>query len=184
LDKSTPTDDEATINYLLSTALDKIAFFPFAYIMDKWRWDVFDGSVTSADYNCHWWKLRFVQIIISLLLFLILNLTRNIIESSEEYQGIRSPVTRSEVDFDPGAKYHIAANVEYIRYDVMQLFITFRFKLLTLFLCRYFVSFVIQFQFYKSMCVTAGQYDPHNPSQPLHECDFYRNKEAGAKLGY
>ena len=34
---------------------------------------------------------------------------------SEEYQGIRSPVMRSEVDFDPGAKYHIAANVEYIR---------------------------------------------------------------------
>jgi hypothetical protein len=79
LDKSTPTDDEATINYLLSTALDKIAFFPFAYIMDKWRWDVFDGSVTSADYNCHWWKLRFVQIIISLLLFLILNLTRTLL---------------------------------------------------------------------------------------------------------
>jgi hypothetical protein len=53
----------------------------------------------------------------------------NIIESSEEYQGIRSPVTRSEVDFDPGAKYHIAANVEYIRYDVMQLLTRFRFKL-------------------------------------------------------
>ncbi|XP_046453162.1 angiotensin-converting enzyme-like [Daphnia pulex] len=138
LDKSTPQDQEATINYLLATALEKIAFFPFAYIMDKWRWDVFDGSVKSTDYNGHWWKLR------------------------EKYQGIRSPVTRSENDFDPGAKYHIAANVEYI---------------------RYFVSFVIQFQFYKSLCTTAGQYDPHNPSQPLHECDFYRNKEAGAKLG-
>ncbi|KAI9554639.1 hypothetical protein GHT06_019912 [Daphnia sinensis] len=138
LDKSSPQDHEATINYLLLTALDKIAFFPFAYIMDKWRWDVFDGSISSADYNCHWWKLR------------------------EEYQGIRSPVTRAEVDFDPGAKYHIAANVEYI---------------------RYFVSFVIQFQFYKSMCITAGQYDPNNPALPLHECDFYRSKEAGAKLG-
>jgi peptidyl-dipeptidase A len=130
LDKSTPTDDEATINYLLSTALDKIAFFPFAYIMDKWRWDVFDGSVTSADYNCHWWKLRFVQIINSIFAIVsYFEFDSNIIESSEEYQGIRSPVTRSEVDFDPGAKYHIAANVEYIRYDVMQLFITFRFKL-------------------------------------------------------
>lgn len=58
LDKSTPEDQEATINYLLSTALEKIAFFPFAYIMDKWRWDVFDGTVSPADYNCHWWKLR------------------------------------------------------------------------------------------------------------------------------
>lgn len=56
--------------------------------MDKWRWDVFDGTTSPADYNCHWWHLR------------------------EEYQGIRSPVTRSENDFDPGAKYHIAANVK------------------------------------------------------------------------
>ena len=34
---------------------------------------------------------------------------------SEEYQGVRAPVMRSEIDFDPGAKYHIAANVEYLR---------------------------------------------------------------------
>jgi hypothetical protein len=29
----------------------------------------------------------------------------------EQYQGIKSPVTRTENDFDPGAKYHIPANV-------------------------------------------------------------------------
>lgn len=91
LDKSVQDDQETTINYLFSTAMEKIVFFPFAYIMDKWRWDVFDGTVSAEDYNCHWWKLR------------------------EEYQGVRSPVMRSEVDFDPGAKYHIAANVEYLR---------------------------------------------------------------------
>ena len=91
LDPKIIEDDEVTINVLFSTALEKLAFFPFAYIMDKWRWDVFDGTVSSSDYNCHWWKLR------------------------ESYQGIRSPVPRSEKDFDPGAKYHIAANVEYIR---------------------------------------------------------------------
>ena len=54
---------------------------------------------------------------------------------------------------------------------------------LTFFPDRYFVSFVIQFQFYKSLCITAGQYNPFDASNPLHECDFYRNKEAGAKLG-
>lgn len=91
IEETAVEDYEATINYLLNTALSKIAFFPFAYIMDKWRWDVFDGTVTSDDYNCHWWKLR------------------------EQYQGVRSPVIRSENDFDPGSKYHIAANVEYIR---------------------------------------------------------------------
>lgn len=34
-----------------------------------------------------------------------------------KYQGISPPVTRSEEDFDPGAKYHIPANVPYIRYS-------------------------------------------------------------------
>lgn len=60
IEESAVEDHETTINYLLNTALSKIAFFPFAYIMDKWRWDVFDGSVSPDDYNCHWWKLRYL----------------------------------------------------------------------------------------------------------------------------
>lgn len=59
--------------------------------MDKWRWSVFSGETTDANLNEAWWKLR------------------------EELQGLRAPVDRSESDFDPGAKYHIPANVEYIR---------------------------------------------------------------------
>ena len=47
---------------------------------------------------------------------------------------------------------------------------------------RYFVSHVIQFQFYRSLCIEAGQYDPEDPSSVLHNCDIYRSKEAGAKL--
>ena len=31
------------------------------------------------------------------------------------YQGIKPPVSRSEKDFDPGAKYHIPADTPYIR---------------------------------------------------------------------
>ena len=50
------------------------------------------------------------------------------------------------------------------------------------FCCRYFVSFVIQFQFHRALCIEAGQYDPNDPAKPLHECDIYRNKAAGAKL--
>ena len=73
-------------------ALEKLAFLPFAYIMDKWRWDVFSGAVSPNDMNRHWWKLRL------------------------QYQGISPPVNRSEKDFDPGANYHIPASVEYIRY--------------------------------------------------------------------
>jgi len=138
LDKSAVIDDyETSINFLFSTALEKIVFLPFGYIMDQWRWDVFDGTIDSSEYNSHWWNLR------------------------ETIQGVKSPVERSENDFDPGAKYHIPANVPYI---------------------RYFVSHVIQFQFYRSLCIEAGQYDPEDPSSVLHNCDFYRSKEAGAKL--
>jgi hypothetical protein len=49
--------------------------------------------------------------------------------------------------------------------------------------CRYFVSFVIQFQFHRALCEKAGQFDPNDPEKPLHECDIYRSTEAGNLLG-
>jgi peptidyl-dipeptidase A len=59
LDESTPIDDyETSINFLLSMALEKIAFLPFGYLIDKYRWDIFDGTVDESQYNTHWWKLR------------------------------------------------------------------------------------------------------------------------------
>lgn len=138
LDDSTPIDDyETSINFLLSMALEKIAFLPFGYLIDKYRWDIFDGTVEPSNYNAHWWKLR------------------------REYQGIKPPVERSEENFDAGAKYHVPADVEYL---------------------RYFVSKVIQFQFHRSLCLEAGQYDPEDPRKPLHNCDIYRSKAAGSKL--
>ena len=73
----------------------------------------------------------------------------------EEYQGVVAPVARSEADFDPGAKYHIPGNTPYT---------------------RYFLAFVLQFQFQKALCETAGH------KGPLHECDVYGNKEAGKKF--
>ncbi|XP_011631849.1 angiotensin-converting enzyme-like [Pogonomyrmex barbatus] len=136
--KDDSTDREALLNHLYVKSLDKIAFLPFAYMMDRWRWNVFQGKVTPDNYNCHWWSL------------------------AEEYQGIEPPIDRSEEDFDPGSKYHIIADVEYI---------------------RYYVSFVIQFQFHKALCTKAKQYDPNNPeAKPLHQCDIYDNKDAGNLL--
>jgi len=79
-----------------------------------------------------------------------------------EIQGLVSPVERSAEDFDPAAKFHLSNNVPYI---------------------RYFVSFVIQFQFYEKMCKVAGQYDPNDPNKPLYKCDFYEDKNAGELLG-
>ena len=73
-----------------------------------------------------------------------------------EYQGIAPPVERSESAFDPGAKFHIPGNTPYT---------------------RYFLSFIMQFQFYKSLCETAGH------EGPLHECSIYGNTDAGSQLG-
>jgi peptidyl-dipeptidase A len=83
-------------------------------------------------------------------------------ELREKYQKVRAPSTRGEEYFDAGAKYHIPADSQYI---------------------AYFVAHILEFSFYKSLCVEARQYDPSNPSvNPLHKCDFYNNTEAGAKL--
>lgn len=91
LPADTKDDPESELNYLYNIGLEKIAFLPFAYLMDLWRWDVFKGRITPETYNCEWWKLR------------------------HEYQGIEPPVDRSEDNFDPGSKYHTIASVPYIR---------------------------------------------------------------------
>ena len=74
----------------------------------------------------------------------------------EQYQGIAAPVARTEAHFDAGAKYHVPGNTPYT---------------------RYFLSFIMQFQFHKALCDAAGQ------KGPLHECSIYNNKAAGEKLG-
>jgi len=85
-------EQSADIGFLLNRALDKVAFLPFGYLVDQWRWKVFSGEVGPNDYNKAWWDLR------------------------EKYQGIAAPVARTEQDFDPGAKYHVPANTPYARY--------------------------------------------------------------------
>lgn len=126
-------EDAINLNYQMKMALDKIAFIPFAYVMDAWRWKIFGDESTEANMNREWWDLRL------------------------KHQGVSPPVKRSENDFDPGSKYHIPAGVEYV---------------------RYFVSHVLQFQFYERMCQEVGQFDKTN----LYTCDFDGNKAAGSLL--
>jgi peptidyl-dipeptidase A len=129
LDKVPPA--EADIPILLKQALDKVAFLPFGLLIDKWRWQVFSGEIKPEDYNKTWWALRL------------------------KYQGVAPPVERTEEDFDPGAKYHVAGNVPYI---------------------RYFLARIYQFQFYRALCRESGY------KGPLNRCTFFGSKEAGAKL--
>jgi peptidyl-dipeptidase A len=129
LDK--PTDPSKDIGLLLQRALDKVAFLPFGLLIDQWRWKVFSGEIPPERYNATWWELR------------------------RKYQGVDAPVARSERDFDPGAKYHVPANVPYT---------------------RYFLADILQFQFHRALAKAAGC------SGPLHRCSIYGNKEAGQRL--
>jgi len=129
--KSVSKNEKNLINLQLKDALKKVAFLPFGLLVDQWRWEVFSGRVQPADYNKSWWALR------------------------EKYQGVSAPVARTEEDFDPGAKYHVPANVPYT---------------------RYFLAHILQFQFHKAMCEASGY------KGPLHECSIYGNKEAGKRL--
>ena len=49
---------EADINYLMLIALDKLVFYPFAYIMDKFRWNVFSGEISENEYTAKWWEYK------------------------------------------------------------------------------------------------------------------------------
>ena len=42
----------------MGIALEKIAFIPFAYLMDLFHWKVFDGTIRKDVYNQEWWNLR------------------------------------------------------------------------------------------------------------------------------
>ncbi len=92
LDRAQVPGAEKDIGLLLRQAMDKVAFLPFGLLIDRWRWGVFDGSISPAEYNSAWTDMR------------------------REYQGIVPPVERPADAFDPGAKYHIPGNTPYTRY--------------------------------------------------------------------
>ena len=129
LDKA--PDPSKDLGLLMQKALEKIAFLPFGLMIDQWRWKVFSGEIPPEKYNQAWWDLRL------------------------KYQGVAPPPGRSEEDFDPGAKYHVAANVPYM---------------------RYFLADILQFQFHRALSQTAGC------TEPLNRCSIYGNHAAGDRL--
>ncbi|CAF4210380.1 unnamed protein product [Rotaria sp. Silwood2] len=89
------------INFLLRIALQKIAFLPFSYVMDKYRFLLFRDEIDRKhELNSKWWSLRI------------------------QHGGIMPPISRNDkINFDAGAKYHIPSNVPYLRYfiaDILQ----------------------------------------------------------------
>ncbi|KAJ0177868.1 hypothetical protein K1T71_006741 [Dendrolimus kikuchii] len=87
------TGPEVTMNHLLWLALEKFPLMAYAYVLDRWRWDIF-GNSTLEKWNEHWWSLRIKE------------------------TGVSPPMPRNESDLDPAAKYHVVSHVQYITYLV------------------------------------------------------------------
>jgi len=119
------------LGLLLQRALEKIAFLPFGLAVDRWRWDVFSGAIAPADYNRTWWEVR------------------------QKYQGVAPPGARGPEEFDPGAKFHVPANVPYM---------------------RYFLAHILQFQFHRALVRASGA------REPLHRASIYGSTAAGDRL--
>nr|XP_026490653.1 angiotensin-converting enzyme-like [Vanessa tameamea] len=120
---------EVSMNFLMSMALEKVAYLPFAFMVDQWRWSVFEDGVQNM--NTKWWQMKL------------------------RYQGVTPPIARTEADFDPGSKYHIISDQEYI---------------------KYFLATILEFQIFDQLCTVSGH------SGHLHECDIYRSRDAGRLL--
>ncbi|BFZ21054.1 hypothetical protein BsWGS_24093 [Bradybaena similaris] len=97
-----PYAHEEDINILMNTALKTVAYIPYAYLVDAWRWAVFDGNITSDRYMREWYRLRC------------------------KLTGI-SPLQRSsEKHFIPGAIRNVGKNKPYIKY-FFSFFLQFQF---------------------------------------------------------
>nr|XP_022921275.1 angiotensin-converting enzyme-like [Onthophagus taurus] len=137
IDSNYKSSYESNINYLMEQALEDIPNFPFTYLVDRWRWDVFKGKTKLDEINNLWWFYR------------------------KNVQKVKPPIPRGPLDFDPGSKFHIIGDTEYM---------------------PYFIANVIKFQIYKGLCIAAGEFDPNKKKKSLFECDFYGSKIAGEKM--
>ena len=129
LREAPPADGD--LGLLLTRALEKVAFLPFGLAVDRWRWDVFSGAIGPDEYTRSWWDVR------------------------RRLQGVAPPGPRTEETFDPGAKFHVPANVPYM---------------------RYFLAHILQFQFHRALVKAAGS------PEPLHRASIYGSAEAGRRL--
>ena len=136
LDKA--PDASRDIGLLLSRALEKVAFLPFGLLIDQWRWKVFSGEITPDEYNKAWWDLRL------------------------KYQGIAPPTPRGEEFFDPGAKYHVPANMPYT---------------------RYFLADILQFQFHRALVEDRRLHDAAASLLDLREQGSRQAAERDARDG-
>ncbi|KAM8820243.1 ACE2 enzyme, partial [Eudromia elegans] len=85
-------DTETEINFLLKQALTIVGTMPFTYMLEKWRWMVFNGNITKQEWTKRWWEMK------------------------REIVGVVEPVLHDETYCDPAALFHVANDYSFIRY--------------------------------------------------------------------
>lgn len=96
----------------------------------QWRWYVFEKGPEQM--NERYWELKL------------------------RYQGVIPPTSRNNAHFDPGSKYHIISDQDYI---------------------KYFIATILQFQVFNELCQVSNQ-----KTTSLHTCNFSGSREAGRLL--
>lgn len=88
-----PDINDFDLALLLHMALMKIPAIPFQYLMDAFRWNLFNGTVSISDANRLYWNFAFKE------------------------QGIHPPNWNDRRNyFDLGAKFHTSDNTPFLRY--------------------------------------------------------------------
>ncbi|XP_048835406.1 angiotensin-converting enzyme 2 isoform X1 [Brienomyrus brachyistius] len=85
-------DYETEINFLMKQALTIVATLPFTYMLEEWRWQVFQGTIPKDQWMQRWWEMK------------------------RDMVGVVEPLPRDETYCDPAALFHVANDYSFIRY--------------------------------------------------------------------
>ncbi|MBN3295631.1 ACE2 enzyme, partial [Amia calva] len=85
-------DNETEINFLLKQALTIVGTLPFTYMLEEWRWQVFNGNIPKDQWMKKWWEMK------------------------RELIGVVEPLPRDESYCDPPALFHVSNDYSFIRY--------------------------------------------------------------------
>ncbi|XP_059926721.1 angiotensin-converting enzyme 2 isoform X2 [Gadus macrocephalus] len=85
-------DKETEINFLMKQALTIVATLPFTYMLEEWRWQVFNENIPKNQWMKRWWEMK------------------------RDLVGVVEPVPRDETYCDPPALFHVSGDYSFIRY--------------------------------------------------------------------
>ncbi|XP_039600981.1 angiotensin-converting enzyme 2 [Polypterus senegalus] len=85
-------DHEIDINFLMKQALTIVSTLPFTYMLEEWRWQVFEGKIPRDRWMKTWWEMK-----------------RNLV-------GVAEPVLHDETYCDPPTLFHVSNDYSFIRY--------------------------------------------------------------------